>query len=98
MIFFCTPVPNYNTALYNSKAEWNIQKKQKMNEIPVMATVAVKKTAVSIDHFSPNFYFQSLHFLSRMHMTLQPTLSVGRLVSHFTFFHDFISLTSLLLP
>ena len=33
-------------------------------------------------------------------MTLQPTLSVGRSVgpSHFTFFYDFISLTSLLLP
>ena len=35
-----------------------------------------------------------------MHATLQPALSVGRLVgwSHFTFFYDFISLTSLLLP
>ena len=34
---------------------------------------------------------------SRMHATLQPALSVGRSVgrSHFTFFYDFISLTSL---
>ena len=37
---------------------------------------------------------------SRVHATLQTALSVGRSVgrSHFTFFYDFISLTSLLLP
>ena len=37
---------------------------------------------------------------SRVHATLQPALSVRRSVgrSHFTFFYDFISLTSLLLP
>ena len=37
---------------------------------------------------------------SRVHATLQPALSVGWSVgrSHFTFFYDFISLTSLLLP
>ena len=40
-----------------------------------------------------------LIFISRVHATLQPTL-VGRLVgwSRFTFFYDFISLTSQLLP
>ena len=40
------------------------------------------------------------YLFSRVHVTLQPTLSVGRSEgwSHFTFFYDFISLTSLLLP
>ena len=46
----------------------------------------------------------NLSLFSRVHATLQPALSVGRSVgwsvgwSHFTFFYDFISLTSLLLP
>ena len=35
---------------------------------------------------------------SRVHATLQPALSVGRLVGHTLLFYDFISLTSLLLP
>ena len=37
---------------------------------------------------------------SRVHATLQPALSVGWSVgrSHFTFFYDLVSLTSLLLP
>ena len=53
-----------------------------------------------------SFIFISIHLyiFSRVHATLQPALSVGRSVgrsvgpSHFTFFYDFISLTSLLLP
>ena len=45
-----------------------------------------------------------MHFFSRVHATLQPALSVRLSVgwsigrSRFTFFYDFISLTSLLLP
>ena len=48
--------------------------------------------------------FLSSHVFSCVHATLQPALSVGRSVgrsvdrSHFTFFYDFISLISLLLP
>ena len=30
--------------------------------LPVMAAVAVRKKVVSIGHFSPNFYLQSMHF------------------------------------
>ena len=41
------------------------------------------------------FIFKKQLF-SRVHATLQPAMSVRR--SHFTFFYDFISLTSLLLP
>ena len=32
------------------------------NKIPVMAAVAVRKKVVSIGHFSPCFYLQSLNF------------------------------------
>ena len=41
-------------------------------------------------------------FFSRVHATLQPALSVGRLVGQsvtlYLFFYGFVSLTSLLLP
>ena len=37
-------------------------------------------------------------FFSRVHVTLQPDLSVGRSVGHTLLFYDFITLTSLLLP
>ena len=33
-----------------------------LSSIPVMAAVAVRKKVVSIGHFSPSFYLQTLHF------------------------------------
>ena len=47
-----------------------------------------------------NWNLLNQFIFSRVHATLQPALSVGWLVgrSHFTFFYDFISWTSLLLP
>ena len=61
-----------------------------------------KNEKENIRAFLAAFVTDSL--FSRVHATLQPALSVGRSVglsvgpSHFTFFYDFISLTSLLLP
>ena len=38
------------------------QSRLRLSGIPVMAAVAVRKKVVSIGHFSPSFYLQSLQF------------------------------------
>ena len=54
----------------------------------------------SLSFFVPTNHFCPLPVFSCVHPTLQPAWSVGQSVgrSHFTFFYDFFSLTSLLLP
>ena len=39
-----------------------LERKEGQSKLPVMAAVAERKKVVTIDHFSPCFYLQSLKF------------------------------------
>ena len=59
--FFCFYTLNVHSHFLNQRGA-HIGHNLALLSLPVMAAVAVRKKVVSIGHFSPSFYFQSLQF------------------------------------